>query len=101
MAKGLLPYHGLGSGIKRAIEALSDIEFKNDYERCLFTAVIQQKDIKSSPKSEISSPIGSPKTEISSLKTEDKIIRFTHFFFNPIFHLSHNKFPLNHVSKNI
>ena len=63
MAKGLLPYHGLGSRIKRAIEAWSDIEFKNDYEGCLFTVVVHRKNIEKPPK--ISN---------SSSKTEDTIM---------------------------
>ena len=49
VAKGLLPYHGLGSGIQRALEFWSDIDFKNDYEGCLFTVTINCK-----PSSELS-----------------------------------------------
>jgi ATP-dependent DNA helicase RecG len=40
VAKGLLPYHGLGSGIKRALASWSDINFVNDYDGCLFVATI-------------------------------------------------------------
>ncbi|MCW5210387.1 putative DNA binding domain-containing protein [Desulfobulbus sp. N3] len=43
VAKGLLPYHGLGSGIKRALSAWPDIEFQDDHEGCLFTAIIYRK----------------------------------------------------------
>jgi ATP-dependent DNA helicase RecG len=43
VAKGLLPYHGLGSGIQRALELWSDIDFKNDYEGSLFTVTINRK----------------------------------------------------------
>lgn len=43
VAKGLLPYHGLGSGIKRALKSWPDIEFKDDHEGCLFTATIHRK----------------------------------------------------------
>ncbi|MDU9049155.1 MAG: putative DNA binding domain-containing protein [Candidatus Electrothrix sp. Rat3] len=43
VAKGLLPYHGLGSGIKRALSAWPDIEFQDDHEGCLFTAIIHRK----------------------------------------------------------
>ena len=78
VAKGLLPYHGLGSGIKRALEKWPDIDFTDDRDCCLFTATVHRKAIsgsgeltglqessgktsgKSSP---ISSPNGSPKTE--------------------------------------
>jgi len=42
-AKGLLPYHGLGSGIKRALSAWPDIEFQDDHEGCLFTATVYRK----------------------------------------------------------
>lgn len=42
-AKGLLPYHGLGSGIKRALSAWPDIEFQDDHEGCLFTATIYRQ----------------------------------------------------------
>lgn len=43
VAKGLLPYHGLGSGIKRALKAWPDIDFVNDHEGCLFTATVKRK----------------------------------------------------------
>jgi ATP-dependent DNA helicase RecG len=43
VAKGLLPYHGLGSGIQRALKLWSDIDFKNDYEGSLFTVTINRK----------------------------------------------------------
>jgi ATP-dependent DNA helicase RecG len=35
-AKGLLPYKGLGSGIKRALEDWPDISFTDDREGCMF-----------------------------------------------------------------
>jgi ATP-dependent DNA helicase RecG len=40
VAKGLLPYHGLGSGIKRALEEWPQIDFTDDREGCLFTATV-------------------------------------------------------------
>ena len=74
VAKGLLPYHGLGSGIKRALDKWPDIVFTDDRDGCLFTATVYRK-----PASELnlaadlakSSPVSSPK---GSLKTEDRII---------------------------
>ena len=78
VAKGLLPYRGLGSGIKRALEAWPEIDFIDDRDGCLFTATVHRKAVKSSvigsldtdgsPKS---SSISSPK---SSVKTEDRIL---------------------------
>jgi predicted HTH transcriptional regulator len=44
VAKGLLPYHGLGSGIKRAIEGWPDIDFIDDREGCLFTVTVHRKE---------------------------------------------------------
>jgi ATP-dependent DNA helicase RecG len=85
VAKGLLPYHGLGSGIKRALEDWPEIDFTDDRDGLLFTATIHRKErevsektagvvdessLKSSP---ISSPISSGKKE-SSPKTENQII---------------------------
>ncbi len=48
VAKGLLPYHGLGSGIKRALAAWPDIEFQDDHEGCLFTATVYRKPLEKS-----------------------------------------------------
>ena len=38
----ILPYRGLGSGVRRALKAYSDIHFKNDLEGNLFTAIIRR-----------------------------------------------------------
>lgn len=40
VAKGMLPYRGLGSGIQRALEAWPHIEFRNDHDGCLFTSLV-------------------------------------------------------------
>ena len=42
VAKGLLPYHGLGSGITRALAAWPEIDFASDHEACLFTATVHR-----------------------------------------------------------
>ena len=42
VAKGLLPYHGLGSGIKRALSSWPDIEFSDDRDGCLFTVTVHR-----------------------------------------------------------
>jgi len=49
-AKGMLPYRGLGSGIKRALEAWPEIDFVDDRDGCLFTATVHRKTIDSSGK---------------------------------------------------
>lgn len=45
VAKGLLPYHGLGSGIKRALEQWPQIDFTDDREGCLFTVTVHRRPI--------------------------------------------------------
>ncbi len=45
IAKGLLPYHGLGSGIKRALEKWPAIDFTDDHDGCLFTATVHRKPV--------------------------------------------------------
>ena len=44
-AKGLLPYKGLGSGIKRALEDWPDISFTDDREGCMFIATVHRKEL--------------------------------------------------------
>ena len=44
IAKGLLPYKGLGSGIKRALNNWPEIDFTDDREGCLFTATVHRKE---------------------------------------------------------
>ena len=41
--KGLIPYRGLGSGIKRALKKWPNIDFIEDREGCVFTVKIYQK----------------------------------------------------------
>ena len=84
IAKGLLPYRGLGSGIKRALADWPQIDFVDDREGNLFVATVHRKELSEwvngeagSPKS---SPIGSPKTEdqIVALMSQDKTISTGH-----------------------
>ena len=43
VAKGLHPYHGLGSGSKRALAEWPRRDFDDDREGCLFTAAVHRK----------------------------------------------------------
>jgi ATP-dependent DNA helicase RecG len=45
IAKGLLPYRGLGSGIKRALDDWPEIEFIDAREANLFTAAVHRKEL--------------------------------------------------------
>jgi ATP-dependent DNA helicase RecG len=71
VAKGLLPYRGLGSGIKRAMESWPEIDFVDDRDGCLFTATIRRSEVVSSEK-----PIAGTekRSEISSEKSSEKIL---------------------------
>ena len=70
VAKGLLPYHGLGSGIKRALELWPQIDFVDDRDGCLFTVTVHRKKADSVVETS-GSPKSSPK---SSPKTEEQIV---------------------------
>jgi ATP-dependent DNA helicase RecG len=61
VAKGLLPYHGLGSGIRRAVSAWPEIDLVSDHDACLFTATVHRHP-----------PVG--ETEKTSGKTSGKIL---------------------------
>ncbi|MPZ44051.1 MAG: winged helix-turn-helix transcriptional regulator [Betaproteobacteria bacterium] len=43
VAKGLLPYRGLGSGVPRALESWPEIEFLDDRDGCLFVATVRRR----------------------------------------------------------
>ena len=64
VAKGLLPYHGLGSGIKRALEKWPEIGFLDDRDGCLFTATVHRTAAARSVESSVE----------SSGKTRDQIL---------------------------
>jgi len=64
IAKGLLSYRGLGSGIKRGLEAWPEIDFADDRDGCLFTVTVHRKEMGSSEKS----------SEKTSGKTSGKIL---------------------------
>ncbi|MFH0872547.1 MAG: RNA-binding domain-containing protein [bacterium] len=67
IAKGLLPYRGLGSGIKRALENWPEIDFTDDRDGSLFTATITRKAV-------ISSEEPAAGSEKSSEKSSEKIL---------------------------
>ena len=69
-AKGLLPYHGLGSGIKRALASWPDIDFADDRDGCLFTATVHRGPVENLALVNLA-PEGSPK---SSPKTDERIL---------------------------
>jgi ATP-dependent DNA helicase RecG len=64
-AKGLLPYRGLGSGIKRALDDWPDISFTDDREGSMFIATVHRKELE-----------GLGSAEKDSQKTSQKIIEF-------------------------
>ncbi len=67
VAKGILPYKGLGSGIKRALDDWPDIDFTDDRDGCLFTATVRRKATTSSEEPDAGS-------EKSSEKSSEKIL---------------------------
>jgi len=63
IAKGLLPYKGLGSGIKRALDAWPKIDFTDDRDGCLFVSTVRRDEV-----------VAQRKSEKSGEKTEDAIL---------------------------
>ena len=71
IAKGLLPYRGLGSGINQALEDWPEIDFTDDRDGCLFIATVRRKPMTGSAEPEAGSPKGSGK---GSGKTGSRIL---------------------------
>lgn len=78
IAKGLLPYRGLGSGIKRALEDWPQIEFSDDREGNLFIATVHRTEVidadnegdgdKTLVKTLVKTPMKTPEKVLSLLK---------------------------------
>ncbi|WP_084312914.1 RNA-binding domain-containing protein [Desulfobulbus elongatus] len=62
VAKGLLPYHGLGSGIKRALEKWPTIDFTDNHDGCLFTATVHRKPVEELNLADKGADKGTPRT---------------------------------------
>ncbi len=73
-AKGMLPYRGLGSGIKRVLEVWPEIDFVDDRDGCLFTATVHRKAVKSSVKSSVKNSGKMDVLPVSLGKTSGKIL---------------------------
>jgi hypothetical protein len=75
VAKGVLPYHGIGSGIKRALADWPDITFTDDRDGCLFTATVNRKAVASTKtpgKTPGKTPVENAKSGKTPLKTPPK-----------------------------
>jgi ATP-dependent DNA helicase RecG len=73
IAKGMLPYHGLGSGIKRALEKWPDIAFTDDHDGCLFTATVHRKPVGELNLAVETSVITSEKPKMASGKRRESV----------------------------
>lgn len=69
-AKGLLPYHGLGSGINRALENWPHIEFIDDRDGCLFKSIVHRAPLDASPLVTVSPEMSLMTSEIKVLSPE-------------------------------
>ena len=72
VAKGVLPYHGIGSGIKRALADWPDITFTDDRDGCLFTATVNRKAVASTK-----TPVENAKSGKTPLQTLEKTLEKT------------------------
>ncbi|MCC6627627.1 MAG: putative DNA binding domain-containing protein, partial [Chloroflexi bacterium] len=62
IAKGLLPYRGLGSGITRALDQWPAIDFTDDRDGNLFTATVRRPEAEDTTVSEVGSEKSSEKS---------------------------------------
>lgn len=69
IAKGLLPYRGLGSGIKRALEDWPEIDFTDDREGGLFVATVHRKELVGAADTETG-----PESRADKAKSSQKIL---------------------------
>ncbi len=76
IAKGMLPYKGLGSGIKRALEDWPNITFTDDRDGCQFTATVHRQSSPSvpgrHPKVSAKTPLKTPVKDEQPGKTLEK-----------------------------
>ncbi len=61
VAKGLLPYRGLGTGIRRALAEWDAIELRDDPEACSFTATVGLESGAGDPESDPRKPSNEPR----------------------------------------
>ena len=63
-AKGLLPYRGLGTGVRRALQDWPQIQFIDDRDGCLFTSFVERIKMQKLPNKEVlkmqDAPINAP-----------------------------------------
>ena len=78
VAKGLLPYHGLGSGIKRALTLWPKIDFCDDRDGCLFVATVhRQPTVVDAPLSApLSAPLANLQTQLLVLLQSDQGVSY-------------------------
>ena len=73
VAKGLLPYHGLGSGIKRALTLWPQIDFTDDREGCLFVATVHRNAPLNAP---ANVPLSGLQTQLLNLVKSDPNVSY-------------------------
>ena len=76
-SKGLLPYRGLGSGIKRALEDWPGIEFKDDHEENLFVSVVPKQGTLKSAEGTLKRAEGTLKSTEGTLKNAEGTLKST------------------------
>lgn len=69
-----MPYRGLGSGIKRALDAWPEIDFVDDRDGCLFTAIVYRETKISSRVVSVNADDSLKSSEKGSEKSSEKIL---------------------------
>jgi ATP-dependent DNA helicase RecG len=78
-AKGLLPYRGLGTGIRRAVREWPDLQLLDDRDACTFTALVKSLKAQLEPESGKSEPLKETvepeRREIEPINSKDAPIK--------------------------
>ena len=69
-AKGVLPYRGLGTGIRRAIADWPAVDLIDDRDACTFTAIVGLQPRKNAPTTAGNAPITGPSAPINAPLTD-------------------------------
>lgn len=76
ISKGMLPYRGLGTGVMRALESWSEIDFVDDKEGCLFISRVKRQKLEILPVQVDAASLSDLQTQILKLIAEDAKISY-------------------------
>lgn len=73
-AKGLLPYRGLGTGIRRALADWPAVDLLDDRDACTFTATVRLSTAKNAPITTGNAPTNAPLTDLQRARFGGRVL---------------------------